>query len=56
MKPIKIEVTDYEKMAIVYALRAYNTVISVRLAEKINSQDPTDDGPEVAILQESWDQ
>ena len=53
---MKITVTEHELSIILHALRAYNTLVTINLAEKINAQSAADDGPEVAILQEGWDQ
>jgi hypothetical protein len=56
---MRIQMTDHERAIIIQALVTVGTVITMHLAEKINRQDPADDGAEVAILKinrDGWDQ
>jgi hypothetical protein len=58
---MKINLTQHERNIVIAALVSVGTVISMHLAEKINQQDPAEDGSEVAILKslahlpEGWD-
>ena len=54
---MKITLTEHELRLVIAALQSCNTLIATSLAAKLfDQEDPTNDGPEVAILQESWDQ
>lgn len=50
MKTLKIDMTEHERNVVIQALLGVGTIITIHLAEKINRQDPADDGNEVAIL------
>ena len=47
---MRIQITEHERNVVIQALMSVGTIITMHLAEKINQQDPTSDGPEVAIL------
>ena len=59
---MKINVTEHERTLMADALINIGTVIALALASKILTQDPANDGPEVAILsvspvnRDGWDQ
>ena len=55
---MKVNLTEHERDIVICVLREANSMIAIALAEKINNQNPAEDGPEVEILninREGWD-
>jgi hypothetical protein len=52
---MKVNLTEHERNVVIQALVGVGTIITMHLAEKINRQDPTDDGNEIGILRAGRD-